>query len=403
MTAIRHTFSHIRNMPGAFWVVIVVAFINQLGNMAMMFLVAYLTVHFKFSLPAASLIYALLCGAMLISGTIAGATADHFGAAKVMAIVLCTNAVVLLCMPLFNHFWSIALMCILWGIVIGAYRPAAQTFLMHVAPAESYRVAFSIFRLCWNLGMSIGPAIGGYLATHSFQLIFIFNGVANIVAGIILVLGLLFKPGVDQQPPPSTSEHKRWGWSYLWHDKLLLIFVLGMIPVTMVFYQNGSTMPVFIHQNLGLQLTIYGLLFTLNTLMIVFFELPISIITLTWPAKRSLIIGSILMATGFGGFYFSSSAWHLFLLTAIWSLGEIIFFPTASSYVAELAPPARRGSYVSIYSTSINTGLLVGPWAGAIIMHAFTGRGLWLACWLWGLVSSVIFIYLGSPKRDTFD
>ena len=162
-------------MPPAFWVVISVTLINQLGNMAMMFLVAYLTIYFHFTLPMASLVYASLCGALLISGTVGGPIADYFGPARVMAVVLCANAAVLLCIPFFHRFWGIELMCILWGIVFGMYRPAAQTFLTHVAPRNSYKVTFSIYRLVWNLGMSIGPAIGGYLSTHSFQLIFFFQ------------------------------------------------------------------------------------------------------------------------------------------------------------------------------------------------------------------------------------
>ena len=116
------------------------------------------------------------------------------------------------------------------------------------------------------------------------------------MAGLILILGLLYKPGVDHQPPSLPASKTTLGLKYLKQDMALRIFVIGMIPVTMIFYQNASTMPVFIHQTLNLPLTVYGLLFTVNTLMIVFFELPLNIATLSWSPRRSLAVGSILIS-----------------------------------------------------------------------------------------------------------
>lgn len=72
MTAFRHNFIDIKNPPPAFWVVIAATLINQLGNMAMVFLVTYLTIHLNFSLPQSSFIYASCCAALFISEIMAG-------------------------------------------------------------------------------------------------------------------------------------------------------------------------------------------------------------------------------------------------------------------------------------------------------------------------------------------
>jgi MFS family permease len=400
MTAFRHSFTHIRNLPFAFWIVIVATLINQLGNMAMVFLVPYLTIHLHFSLPLSSFIYAAFCAALLISGVMAGPLADRFGPSRVMATVLCTNAAVLLFMPLATHFLSILLMCLLWGCVFGMYKPAAQTFLTHIAPRDSFKVTFSIYRLAWNLGMSIGPAIGGYLAVHSFYSIFIFNGSANFLASLILILGLKYCPGVNHRPMIHPNAMLIPDFKAFKFDKGLRLLVLGMIPVCMVFYQNQSTMPIFINQELHLPLSFYGLLFTINTLMIVFFELPLNIATLHWPASRSLSIGSLLIGLGFCGFLLVSSAWEVAMIIVVFTIGEMILFPTASSYIAEIAPEHSRGNYMSILSTSINLGLLIGPWSGALLMHHLTSKSLWIACGLWGLLAAGIFQYLNKPKYD---
>lgn len=400
MTSFRNSLTHIQKLPSAFWVVIAATLTNQVGNMAMVFLVVYLKIHLHFTLPRASFVYASCCAALLVSGSIAGALADRFGPARVMTIALFSNAAVLLCIPFVKHFWLVELTCIVWGAIFGTYKPAAQTFLTHISPHESYKITFSIYRLAWNLGMSIGPAIGGYMASHSFQTIFYFNGGANIFAGIFLVIGLRKFSGIQHAAPEITASRLVSGFKNLKYDKALRILALGLIPICMVFYQNASTLAVFIQEDLKFPLTFYGLLFTVNTLMIVFFELPINIATLTWPARRSMLVGSFFISLGFSGFLLASTEWHVIFLVILFSLGEMILFPTASSYVAENAPIQQRGNYMSVYTTSVNIGLLLGPWAGAMVMHHFTSVGLWITCGIWGLASILIFIYLPDSKYD---
>ena len=400
MTALRHSFTHIKQLSSSFWVIISATLINQLGNMAMVFLVPYLTLHFHFTLPKASLIYASCCAGLLLSGIFAGSIADRVGAARLMIVVLFCNAFVLILIPFLNNFLAIQIMCFLWGLVFGLYRPAAQTELAHLAPRNSYKITFSIYRLAWNLGMSIGPVIGGFLVTYSFPMLFFFNGAANILAGIILIFGLMYKSRPNYPIPLTSPINLALGFKALKTDRTLRLLALGMIPVCMVFYQNSSTMPVFVHQDLHLSFSFYGLLFTVNTLMIVFFELPVNIATLSWTPKRSLTVGSLFLGLGFGCMVFASLPWHVLFLTVLWSIGEMILFPAANSYIAEIAPETSRGNYMSIFTTSLNVGLLLGPWSGAMLMHHFTSRGLWLGCALWALISIWIFQYLHQPCYD---
>lgn len=399
MMTIRQNFAHIQKLPATFWVIITATLINQLGNMAMVFLIPYLIIHFHFLLPRASLIYASCCAGLLISGMIAGFLADRLSATRVMIMALFTNALILLIIPMLKNFFFIELACILWGLVFGLYRPSAQTLLAHIAPRGSYKITFSIYRLAWNLGMSIGPVIGGYLATHSFPLMFFFNGSANILAGCILLIGLIYKPRQSHPLPPTSPLKLSLTLNALKQDAALRLLILGMAPICMVFYQNSSTMPIFVHQDLHLSFRFYGLLFTINTLMIVFFELPLNIATLSWSPRRSMVTGSLLLTLGFGGLFFATQPWHVLALTAVWSIGEMILFPAANSYIAEIAPENNRGSYMSVFTTSINVGMLLGPLGGAMLMHHFTYKGLWLGCGLWGFLSVLIFQYIHPPPH----
>lgn len=391
MTALRHSFTHIKQLPSVFWVIIAAVLANQLGNMALFFLVPYLATHF--TLPFASFAYASCCAGLLVGGFFSGMIANRIGAVKLMTITLGLNALIVFGIPMLTRFWSIELTCILWGSIFGLFRPATQTFLSYVSSPESYKITFSIYRLANNLGLSVGPAIGGYLAVHSFPLIFIFNGSANIVAALILILGLTHRSCKDLasttqplSPPPSFRDLKQ--------DPILRIFLMGMIPISMVFYQLSSTLPIFIHEYLHFPLSFYGLLFTFNTLLIVFFELPLNIATLHWSPRRNMIVGSFLISLGYGGYAWVSQSWEIFLLTGVWTLGEMILFPAATAYIAQISTEKKRANYISLFTTITNLGLFLGPWAGAVVMQHWASTGLWLTCGAWGVVSIILFYFL---------
>ncbi len=398
MNLLRETFSHIRRFSSAYWVVIGATLMNQMGNMAFVFLVLYLTQHRGFSLAQGSFAFAAFCASMLLTGLLGGSLLDRIGAARILMMTLCINGIILLIFPLLHTYPSIILMCLAWGATYGLYRPTSMTMVTHLSSPGIHKIAFSVYRLALNLGMSIGPVIGGYLASHSYSAIFVTNGIANLLASAILILGLSrsawfnHRPALQHKPELSIKWVKR--------DVALRLFLLGMVPVAMIFFQHESTLPIFLNRDLHFPISFYGWLFTINTLMIVFFELVLNVATMNWPYRVNFIIGSTLNTVGFAGLLFASQEWHVILATIIWTLGEMIIFPSASSYIAEIAPAAHRGSYMSLFGTSTNLGMLLGPWGGAMVMEHFGASGLWTACGLLGIFATIIFFYTREPVRQ---
>lgn len=390
------TFTHIRTLSTTFWVVIGATLMNQTGNMALVFLVLYLSQHLGFNLTHASSAFAAFSIAMLLSGLWGGSWINKFGAVRVMIGSLFANGITLLLMPFIHTYFIIIVMCLAWGFFYGLYRPASQTFVSSLSTPGMYKITFSVYRLAINLGMSIGPAIGGYLAYHSFATIFIANGIANLLAVTILLMGLFNTPWFKRTPASKKSMGLNMSW--LKHDSAARLFLLGMIPSAMVFFQYESTLAVFLTHDLHFPLTFYGFLFTLNTLLIVVCELPLNIATIQWPYRLNFLVGSVLITLGFAGLFFASLQWHVILLTMAWTFGEMILYPSANGYMAEIAPEADRGSYLSIFSTCTNLGMLLGPWAGAIIMEYFNAEGLWFTCSLWGMLSIMLFYFIKNPK-----
>lgn len=394
MTLYRETYKHIRSFSFPFWIVIGATLMNQIGNMALVFLVLYLHEGIGLSLSQSSFAFAIFSASMLISGLIGGILIDQFGAARIMTWALMANGLTVLIFPMVHYYPSILAMSLLWGFFYGLYRPASQTFVSQLSSPGIHKVTFSVYRLALNLGMSIGPAFGGYLASsRSFAAIFMVNGLTNLLAGGILLFGLFstqwfkFKKHSLYIPKINLS---------LLKDTRLSLFLLGMIPVSMIFFQYESTMGVFLKQDLHFPLSFYGILFTINTLIIVFFELPLNVATMNWSYKINFMLGSFFTTLGFAGFFFAHSRLDVILLTVAWTLGEMIYYPSASSYITEIAPDAKRGTYMSLFGTCSNLGMLFGPWMGAIIMQSFDVKALWLSCGIAGFISILIYYFANT-------
>lgn len=398
MNTFREAHQHIRTLSSPFWIVIAATLMNQVGNMVLVLIVLYLNQHAGYSLAQASTAFAAFSGSMLITGLFGGHLVDRFGALRIMTGALFANGSILFSFPFQHHYASILFCCLLWGFSFGLYRPASQTFISQLSAPGKHKITFSVYRLAINLGMSVGPALGGYLAGYSFDYIFYVNGLTNFLAGIILIVGLAksewfkFSPSLSYKPILSITWFKR--------DATLRFFMLCMIPVSMIFFQHESTLAVFLSRDLHLPLSFYGLLFTINTLVIVIFELPLNMVMLNWPYRITLMLGSFFITAGFAGLYFTTTQFSIILLTLVWTLGEMILYPSASSYIADIAPKEHQGGYMSMYSTTSNIGMLLGPWTGAIVMENIGAHGLWVACGLWGMISVIMFWWLQDTKQS---
>lgn len=394
----KQSITHIRAFSSDFWIVIFAIFLNQTCNMALVFLVLYLTQHLHFSLSHASLGFALFCGSAVLSGIAFSQSIDRFGAIRLMVLLLLINGTLLMTFPLLHHFVFIMLQCMAWGATYGLYRSAAQAAIAHFSSAGMHKITFSLYRLVLNLGMSIGPALGGYLALHSYNAIFLVNGLGNLVACSTLFLCLRHSAYFNLRTKKATQSH--YNYHILSTDRALCYFLLSIMFISMIFFQHEVALPVFLKENLNLPVSFYGLIFTINTLIIVCTELPLNILTLSWPYRLNFTVGSLILTLGFMGMAFTSTRIGLILLAVLWTIGEMMIYPAASSYIADIAPKEQRGNYIALYNTASNLGMFIGPWAGAILMDHAGAYALWLSCGLFGFFVILFIQQIKEPAEE---
>jgi predicted MFS family arabinose efflux permease len=380
------------------WLLFATNLINRAGMMVLPFLVLYLTRELGFSLARAGSMLALYGASAIVFGPIGGRLSDRIGALPVMRVSLIASGCVLLLFPLARSFAAVAAMTVLWAGCAEMFRPASLAAITHVVAPGERRQAFALNRLAINLGMSIGPALGGFLATVSFRAMFAVDAVTTLLAGAVLALTpwRAFS-GVNSEAANRHGEPI--GPATILHDTLFLRFLGGVFLVGIVFFQHESALPLYLVQYLSLSPAFYGMLFTINTLLIVALEVPINTATAHWPNTRSLVFGCMLFAIGFGALGVIASPGGVIATVVVWTFGEMLLFPAMAAHMAEIAPENRRGAYMGAYSMSMSIALTVGPWMGTQLLAAFGAVTVWSVMFVLGALAALLMVFSVPQHR----
>jgi MFS family permease len=380
--------------------------------MVLPFLVLYLTRVLAISVSHAALALTVYGIAALLTMPIAGRLTDRLGALFVMRCSLLLSGFVLFLFPLARHFEAILAVTFVFAILNESVRPPSLALVSELVEPEQRKQAFALSRLAVNLGMSLGPAIGGILAVYSFRFLFLADGATSILAGLVLIFAW---PGTRRtkasepqwdDPEDLGREIEAEGPALLaaphpaadlraFRNRRMLYFLAALIPTQLVFFQLTSTLPVFLVRYLRLPESFYGTVFTLNTLMIVALEVPLNNATAHWSHRRTLTLGALLYAIGFGSFALASGPAGVFAAVAVWTFGEMILMPGSAAYAAEIAPAGRRGEYMGLYTMSFSFAFSVGPWLGAVLLDIHGPQMLWGAAFLSGCISTLLMSRIG--------
>ena len=383
-------------LPREVWLLFATNLINRAGMMVLPFLVVYLTRDRQFTLGQAGFALAVYGTAAIIAGPISGWLSDRIGALPIMRASLLMSGSVVLFFPLAHSRGAVYAATALWAACAELFRPASLAAITHVVASQQRKPAYALNRLAINLGMSVGPALGGFLAAVSFRAMFLVDALTTIIAGLVLTFAP-WHAATGGRSADSDSLDRRDTRSLL-HDRRLLIFLSASFLVGIVFFQHESALPLYLVQYLSLSPAFYGALFTVNTLLIVALEVPLNRATSHWPNAWALFTGCMLFAIGFGSLAVVSSATGVLVTVVVWTFGEMMLFPAMSAHLGDIAPVQQRGAYMGAYSMSLSLALASGPWLGTQLLASTGPIGVWSIMFALGALAAVLMVY-GVPHR----
>lgn len=368
--------------------------INRSGTMVLPFIALYANQILNVSKGDSGLVLAAYGIGAFITAPFAGKLSDKIGTLRMMKISLFSTGIFLFLYSFVTNFVLFLVLTFIWAILSEAFRPASMAFISDEITSDRRKTAFALQRLAINLGMSIGPVVGGILSTINFHLLFYINALSSLAAGVFLTFSHFEKHSIVQKETevaePVVPQQK----VSVFRDRKLIYFLLALIPVEIVFFQHIGALPLFIVSDLGYTNAVFGILTAVNTVLIIFIEVPLNDSMRHWDDRKALALGALLSAVGFGLMAFTNTIPPIVALIVVWTFGEMIFFPSSGEYVAKIAPEKQRGEYMGYFQMSFSFAFMVGPWLGAMALDLYGPFNLWIGCLVFGLISTVMMLRL---------
>lgn len=386
-------------LPREVWLLTVVAFVHRSGTMVLPFLALYLTSQKGLTVREAGGILSLY-GVGAIGGSyVGGWLSDRIGSIQTQKVSMVLAAVGFMCLSLMSTTASIASMVVVLSIIAESFRPANAATLVEVSPAALQVRAFSLRRMAMNLGVAIGPAVGGLLVVYSYALLFFVEaGVCLLTAGL---LSILFREHAVHPDDKRLASHIPEQSRSLspWRDGTFLIVAgLTMVLVTVLFQLFGAY-PLTLYEVYQLPEYSVGLVFTLNTLTIVVFQMVVIRLVERCDVLRVVGIGAVFLCGGFGLLPFTSTLPLIGLSVLVWTTGEMLTTPLLEGFVAKRSPVEYRGQYMGIFSAAFSGAFVLAPLGGTWLYEEYGYRTLWFTCTGIGVGLWMAFTLLSAKEK----
>ena len=322
------------------------------------------------SLAFAGMILMFNQGATIAGNLIGGVLFDKYSAYKTIlyGTMLSMGAAIIL--SFYHGILPYSILLVLIGFGSGVTWPVMFAMAGSVWP-EGGRRAFNAIYVAQNLGVAIGATASGYVASISFNYIFIANASLFVVFFIIVIFAFRWMDKErDRQMHTSiieqTGKIKDRSAFYA-----LLILCSGFFVVWLAYSQWQSTIASHT-QDIGIPLEQYSTLWAINGFLIVLGQPLVKWITEKVPSQKGHIyIGNIILIGSFAVAMMAEQFTMFAIAMVILTVGEMLIWPAIPSLANELAPPGRSGFYQGFVNSVGAAGRMIGPVAGGLIVDLF--------------------------------
>ncbi len=356
----------------------------------------------------------------LVTSVPAGYLAQRYGRRPVLALGSAINLVgAALVSVSFSYAWLTG-----WRFVSGfggsIFLTVATIYLRDEATPETRGRLLSLQELSILAGQTLGPLLGGYLASL-FGLRFPLYVQAILMAASLLVIVValpesrwreqLAADGATRRPtapvssnPPGDDANdpsRRRGaiWRLIFNPAFILV---GMFALMIVANRQGarmSVMPLFGRQK-GFGPEDLGLWLSVTHFPQFFTTLVSGYLSDRFGRKTPILPSVILMTLGIAAFIWAGSLWQLLLSGVLLGMGEGLGSPAGTVFFADIAPPGLEGVTIGLLRTFGGVGTVMGALVlGAIADVSSFSWSLWIDAAVFAASGIGLLIFVRETYR----
>jgi MFS family permease len=317
---------------------------------------------------------------MMAAGTLSmplGIMSDRFGRKRLVLAGILITALSSLFLSWSRNFPQIMIINAFAGLGLGAFTPTMMSFVADFSPLTHRGRSYAWYTTATNLGMSLGPAIGGLLAQ-----VFSYRRVFSISA----IMGFVVFSAASLSFPNASPEHynrtpKKEFMKIIsgllrnnplvacWLVTLVTSFGIGVYVSFLALHASDQ----------GVGVGKIGLIFGTQAIVNVLGRIPFGYLGDRLAHRSDLVLMGVLVYSisvlGFG----LSSSLVMFLISAVlMGLGMGISFTAVGALIPELVTSDSMGFAMGGYAASIYLGMMLGSLTMGVVAGRFGFRSSFL-------------------------
>jgi predicted MFS family arabinose efflux permease len=338
----------------------------------------------KRELPYGYLVGALLAG---ISGFAGGYLSDRIGRRRV--ILLGEGLMVgypLLLLALSGSKWGGLAALTLSGVLGSLGGSVAQAMVADLVAPERREAAYSAVRVAANLGVVMGPPVGGLvLVLGSWGALFPTVACLSAIAWLVALRFLPSRGAFSPEGPP-----ERGSVGVILADRAFLLFLGSAVFAWLVYVAYEVVLPVSIVDGYGYDPSAWGFIVWINPLLVTLFQLRLTRLASPIPPAPKLVLALLVMGLPYLLLVGSHAIPVIVAVVIVFVIGEMLWVPTSQAVVAQLAPQDIRGAYMGAFGSAPAIGFALGPLIGLQMRNSFGDDATWMLFAAIGVVAAVL-------------
>ncbi len=319
------------------------------------FAVVYFHTAKGMSLTAVGVTLSIAAILALPSGPLAGRLIDRFGPGRMMIAGNLIRAVTFTGYLFVGEPWQLVVLVALtyWGE--GLFWPSTAALVAQVADDGQRGRWYAMDRTLRNVGVGLGGILGSLLVawggTGGYSAIVVLNAVSFVVAAVLVASWRV--PAAPPHPAVRESAPRE-GYRKVLADRIFRRVLVTVFVFTLCDLALTVLLSAYVIDGLHLPSWQPGLLFTINTILVVFAQTVVASRIERRGMPRTLQAAAAVWAVSFLLFAIAPAGQPttafvvLTLAIVVFTGAELLQAPTSSALTVAIAPPHLRGRYLGI-------------------------------------------------------
>lgn len=382
------------------WMLALVMLINRSGAMVIPFLGVYMVNHLNFSLEDTGIVLSCFGVGAVAGSFLGGWLTDKIGHFKVQLTSLILTVPMFFLLPELNTVVKLAIGVFMLSIISETFRPANSVSIAYYSKPDNIIRSFSLNRMALNLGFSIGPALGGFLAAISYTFLFYGNAIAAFFSALLFFIYFRNRKGnekavVHEEVVEETGINRS-----PYQDTLFILFSVLSCIFAICFFQLLSTLPLYYRTVYKLTEANIGVILAFSGLVVFLLEmLLVHIAEKRMTARAVIVWGTLLCGLSFLILNLAHGIWILYVSIFVLCIAEILAMPFMATVTLQRSSLKTRGAYMGVNALSFSAAHVFSPFVGTRIASIYGFETLWYGTAFVLLLAAVGFLIVMKKMK----